>query len=236
MKQSQMPWTLLLVGALTTHVGCAADGAESMQILRNQVPGEGCSIPIAETGDFQGRGKIDVNSTTGYLFTPLIKSFVESNDNTNRIIFVEGADVSIEFTGSNAPTSALTDSLSFRTYISGSLTAGGATALAFDLVTADLLADLQDDVTPDNPVQLLASVTIFGDLDGSTVESNTFKYPVEICDGCLTNVLGSCVGLEASEVGTGGACNLLQDGVLDCCTASDDSLVCPAVVEEEIPL
>jgi hypothetical protein len=234
MKQSHIAWKLLLAGTLSCQVACTADGAESMQIIRNQLPGEGCEISTTESGAYQPRGRIDVSSVNGYRFTPLVKSFavIPENENTLRRIFVEGANVDIVFQGSNQPTlgAGLENSINFRAPFSGSIEAGGSTAFDFDIVTRELLADLVDDVTPESPVQIQASITVVGELDGDGIESNTFKYPVEVCDGCMTNQLGPCLGLsDEVEYSTGGVCNTKQDGALDCCTAEDGSLTCPAV-------
>lgn len=233
MKQSHIAWKLLLAGALTCQVACTADGAESMLIIRNQLPDEGCAVSTGTSGPYQPRGRIDVSSVNGYRFTPLVSSTAEENPPASlRRIFVEGANVDISFQGSNIPTpgAGLENSINFRAPFSGSIEAEGETTFDFEIVTRELLADLVDDVTPDNPVQIMASVTIVGELDGDTIESNTFKYPVEVCDGCMRNVLGPCLGLpEETEISQGGVCNTDQDGALDCCTAEDGSLTCPAI-------
>ena len=231
MKQSQIAWKLLLAAGLTFQLGCTADGADPIQILRNQVPGADCVIPTDSAGAFLSRGIIDVNSTGGYLFTPLVLSDAEANEVAARRFFAEGADVDIEFVGANIPTvsGGLESSISFRTLISGSIDASATSTFAFEIVSPALLADLVDDVTPTNPVQLVASVKLVGNLEGNDVESNTFNYPVEVCSGCLTNVIGACEGLEETDISSGGACNPAQDGITDCCTAPDGSLTCPAV-------
>lgn len=232
MKLSNIPWKLLLAGSLTCQVACTADGAETLQLLRNQLPADGCVVPIDSTGPFQPRGRIDVSSNQGYRFTPLVQNVAIANENSMRRIFVDGANVDIEFVGANAPDPASFQDnyINFRSPFSGSIAAEGLTSFDFDIVSRELLADLASAVTPTSSVQLIASVTIVGDLDGDTVESNTFSYPVEICDGCMRNVLGPCLGLsETLEISGGGACNSNQDGILDCCTAGDGSLTCPAV-------
>ncbi len=241
MKLLNTTWKLLLAGSLTSLIGCTADGAESLLILRNQVPEAvaegGCSVPTTPTPTFRSSGLIDVRSFNGYLFTPLVQNVAEETDNSSRRIFASGANVDISFEGANPPTpsAGLENSVSFRAPLSGSVGAGGLTAFAFEIITRELLADLVDDVTPTNPVLLTANVTIVGELDGDTLESNIFRYPVEVCDGCMRNVLGPCLGLEAENIAVGGACRTNQDGVLDCCTAEDGSLTCPAVPIEIIP-
>ena len=227
MKQSQVTWQIFLAGVLGATGACAADGAESIQILRNQVPGEGCVIPTDTSGLFQPRGRIDVAASSGYLFTPIIQSNVEPSEAAGRWVFVEGANVSLEFVGSNAPGTDFGDLTNFRSLFSGSIEPGGVASFAFDIVPKQLLGMLT--VNVDDPLQVVATIEVTGTLDGSDVTSNTFSYPVEICNGCMTNVLGACEGLEATEISLGGACQTYQDGVVDCCTDAEGALVCPAV-------
>jgi len=236
MKLSNISWKLLLAGSLTCQVACTAEGAESMLLLRNQQPTEGCQISVNPTGAYQPAGRIDVSSAQGYRFTPLIQNLAQSNMNSMKRIFIEGANVDIEFLNANPPTvgAGLENSINFRAPFSGSVESNGFTTFDFTIVTRELLADLADDVTPTNSIQLSANITIVGELDGDSVESNTFKYPVEVCDGCMRNVLGPCLGLdEGLAISQGGVCNTNQDGQLDCCTAADGSLTCPAI---EIPI
>ncbi len=62
-----------------------------------------------------------------------------------------------------------------------------------------------------------------GDLD-----STEFRYPLEICAGCLVAMRGSCP-LEKLE-NPGNACRLSQDNPVDCCLESG-RLRCPAPVK-----
>ena len=190
-------------------------------------------ISTSNTGEFQPRGRIDVAAGSGYLFTPLVQSKAEAADNADRLVFIEGADVKLESVhgDSNGVLSGLDGALiDFRTLFSGSIEPGGFGSFAFDVVHKDVLTALAGTVNPDNPVQILASVSIVGTLDGSDVSSNTFKYPIEVCDGCMTTILGACDAIpEDTDAKQGGVCQPLQDGLLDCCTAGDGTLVCPAV-------
>ena len=69
---------------------------------------------------------------------------------------------------------------------------------------------------------------MFGTKGGGSVESNVFRYPVQVCLGCMVELLGPCDGLDASFVGLdGGECNPLQDERLQCCDGATGQ-VCPA--------
>ncbi len=66
---------------------------------------------------------------------------------------------------------------------------------------------------------------MFGDLDGSDVESDPFIYPVEVCNGCMLIDNGDCAGLGDDFEGAqgGNPCNPLQDVPVDCCTSGGDA-------------
>jgi hypothetical protein len=93
---------------------------------------------------------------------------------------------------------------------------------------APKLAAVTNDPSPSTLLDI--RVQFVGTRAGSEVSSNSFRYPVEVCHGCLTRSLGACTALAAGvEVNTGGVCVLQQDGILDCCTDAAGASVCPAV-------
>jgi len=62
---------------------------------------------------------------------------------------------------------------------------------------------------------------------GTSMTSDPFNYPLDVCDGCLAASVGPCP-LPAAPVNTGNACNPAQDEAVDCCT-DNGVLVCPAI-------
>src|SRR5688572_25789969 len=93
---------LVLFFSAATMIGaCAPDDADvRVLILHNQSSGSGgdCVLEPNESS-FVGFGVIDTNSQLGYVFTPLLKNFSsipEGGSETQRLFFMEGADVSIE--------------------------------------------------------------------------------------------------------------------------------------------
>lgn len=210
--------------------GCT-DAGTSMLIVQNQVPQDGCVIPNSQTSDFRSRGRIDVNADDGYLFTPLVDSLVSetANGQGTRIIAVEGANVDLTFE-SGFDASGIDSSLtSFSEAFSGSIFPGGEASFGFTVVPKPLLDALQSRIAAGDTIQVTAKVKIFGNLDGGDVDSNSFDYPIDVCNGCLQVDNGSCDALPSGfSPSTGGACNTLQDDPIDCCTDAGGALVCPA--------
>ena len=230
---------LVLAGA------CVDNNADSgLVILRNVAPGLGC---IADPGSAEVRtsGIIEDDAVGGYVFTPVVRNDIvafEGENLTAKSIFIGGARVTIDYSDPDLFTAAEqatfdTDGLTkFVVPSSGAIDPnGGMQTFHLEIVPPELLAliapKLAAMTTDPSPSTMLdVRVQFFGTRAGSDVSSNTFRYPVQVCHGCLTNALGPCDTLAPDvEVQTGGECNPAQDGVTDCCLAADSSLVCPAV-------
>lgn len=225
---------------------CVADNADSgLIVLRAATPDSDCRF--APGGDtFMTRGHIQSNAG-GYLIAPEVRNdlaLIEGESVSAKTILVNGARVEIEIIGdlfSDAEKAALAEEglTRFEAPFSGSVEPNGSTAtLPFELVPIPLLrrigarlpAATEEDPFPS--VLLDAQLRIIGTRRGADVESNLFHFPVDVCEDCLVRDLGQCVDLPSGqEVSTGGACQPLQDGVLDCCHGIDpDDLEvnCPA--------
>src|SRR5690349_11768441 len=88
--------TLTAVLALTA---CAETGDEGMIVLNNTAVTDTCSLSGAASQPFIAHGQIWAKSPNGYFLTPLIQSRVtsaDSVDDTQRTIFLTGANVSLE--------------------------------------------------------------------------------------------------------------------------------------------
>jgi hypothetical protein len=207
-------YVLTALTALT--IAACTDAGQSMIILNNQVPGDGCSVEASETGSYLSRGRIHPDSSAGYLFTPVVKSLVVEREGLERRIFLEGADIELEdATGAEVA--------AFGAPISGNILPGGLSSLGFEIVPTAVMDTFGEGL-------LLARIQIYGDLAGGEVTSDVFTYPVEVCRECYEQNLGPCAGLEPGFVGAaaGSTCNPLQDGSIQCCEADDGTLTCPA--------
>jgi hypothetical protein len=108
---------------------------------------------------------------------------------------------------------------------------GGLTDAAFELIPFEL-GDRLRAKAGFRSVVALATFRVLGRLGviGSEVESDPYQLPVTISNGGFVNSLGPCSNVPTTFVPRfGNACNPLQDGIVDCCTAPDNTPVCPAV-------
>lgn len=228
--------TLLIAAALgALAVGCVGHDADAgMRILFNAAPGERCAVDGA-TDTFVSNGTIDSVSRFGYVFTPIVINdlvTVEGELLAPKTIFIEGANVDIAFYDADTFSSSDFDGslLSFSVPSSGSIEPnGGRAAFAFEIVPPDLLTAMSPALlaTPSRVTTLDVRVQMFGTRGGGSITSQQFRYPVQVCAGCLVADLGACAALAPGYMGaTGGTCNPAQDGFLECC---DDFAVCPAM-------
>ncbi len=223
---------------------CVENNADSgFTILRNLAPAEGCVVDPQAT-EFRSSGQIEVAAVRGYYLTPVARNDLAvagSATETQQTVFVEGAQIEIEFYDrdfftAEEQTQFRTDGLTrFTVPTSGSIDPdGGVATFGFEVVPPALLRAI-DAKLPDfvpgaaAPSTLLdVRVQLVGIRAGSSIESNRFRYPVEVCDGCLSDDAGACDALPSDfSGGEGGACNLEQDAVLSCCTEGTVT-ICPA--------
>lgn len=110
----------------------------------------------------------------------------------------------------------------------------GLTSAAFDLVPTASIREIQRKAGAGGAsgrlhAQVVATATVYGDLNGSEVEGLPFDYPVTVCNDCVVNVVGTCAATPKTFMPrAGNPCNPFQDGLVDCCTNGAD-LICPAV-------
>ena len=220
-------------GLLVSALGLSAcvDGGDTIQVLRNQLPQAGCLVPDSATATFMPRGRIESSAAGGYLFTPLIENRAVPNAAADRNVFVDGANVDLKFSDdlfSEAEIKAFNDSglARFKQSFSGSIPAGGLASFAFEVLPKGLLDEIDNRLADGQSTQVVAQVEVLGTLDGGDIESNLFSYPIQVCKGCLIQNLGSCESIISEEINTGGVCQALQDGILDCCTDAEGGLVC----------
>jgi hypothetical protein len=235
------PSLALTAAAILGLVACVGDGDATILILQNQAPSEGCVIPATPSDSYIGAGRIDVSLGVdeGYLLTPVAVNQAETVDgNTiDRTAFVEGIQVDLEFPNDPDLESEFAGDNLIRFEIPYSAPispGGGTTSFIAEIVPDQLLEELVDDVPDDgDSILIIAHVRLVGQLgDGGGFESASFQFPVEVCNGCLIRDLGSCGAIPTDyTIATGGACNIVQDFALDCCTSVGGDTFCPAVRE-----
>lgn len=243
--------SLALTLSLTAlAAACVDNNADSgLVLLRNVAPTDGCVV--STSGEVsQASGAIDLASRVGYVLTPLLRNdlvTIDGESTTSKSIFINGAKVTIEFYDEDLFTAAELETMTtegltrFIAPTSGAIEPnGGLQTYQLEVVPTELFALVApklvataSDPTPSTVLDV--HVQFFGErTSGDSVSSNTFRYPVEVCKGCLTNVVGACESLPSGgEYRAGGFCNPAQDGVTDCCTDPQGGLVCPAAAPPE---
>ena len=216
---------IVLTASLT---GCVAGNADAnVVILHNSAASASCITDADPEGAFNSSGTIDKAGGTGYIFTPIVQNFAIGDQNESlRIAFLAGARVDIHFADdAQEEAFAGVDGLTrFQVPLSGSISPGGTVGLIFEIVPPQVVADLADGDL------MLVDIRIFGEMGGNGFESSNFRYPIEVCEGCTLQNIGSCAQYPSDFMGGGSpnGCNLYQDSYVECCTTGT-SLVCPAV-------
>jgi hypothetical protein len=213
----------LLIGG-----ACTTDAGQSLVILQNALPGDSCDG--ADSAQFISQGVIDVASSGGYTMRPVLQNRAIASAGASRRAQLEGYNVDITYPGSG---SCSTDAslTSFSRLVGVSIEPQSTAILTVELLPAQLIASCS--VSGDDVVDVVAEIQFFGEMDGGDLESTTFRYPVQVCDGCLVEDLGMCADLTGSEsISNGSSCNPYQDYPVTCCTNSSGQEICPA--EQEI--
>lgn len=240
--------------ALVTAVGCADSGDEGFVISHNLASGEDdCILTIG--GLSRSRGQIYLDSPNPYFLTPQFESRVTALDTqvNQRTIALRGARVDLSVAAVTVKTGTTfdvftperIDSLNagftsqlvkFTSLFSAPLPPGGQATASFAVVTEPFLAELKSKVggSAESEIQaeLVARITPFGFMGGGDdeIQGVPFEYPITACNDCIVNVIGACpVPMELAPR-PGNACNMFQDGVVDCCD-SGAGIICPAPIE-----
>jgi hypothetical protein len=217
------------------------------EIVNNQVPSEGCAIPVNESL-YQGQGRLDVSlvqrgSESAFFVFPLLRNNLPgagSGPDTNQITLKSFAiDISLltappaitELINGLEASAATSSLLHYKTPWSGSVGSGGgqvsALVAAFPVeLAARVLGTQVLGLSPS--VWMNLRIRSFGSTTTQDMESDPFDYPVAICAGCLVANVQPCPFTAAPQF-TGNPCNVAQDSPVDCCISGND-LVCPPTV------
>lgn len=227
--------SLSLVGALALGACVDGDADAPMRIIGNVVPASGCVVD-SSSNTFYDDGVIQTDALAGYIFTPSVVNEITLRDGEARgpkTIYVTGARVEIDFYDP-AFDSLVVDAslLRFQVPVAGAIDPGGGkAAFSFEVVPQELVVKIGERLATITDARqrtvLDVRIQMVGTKGGGSVQSNVFRYPVEVCIGCLLYDAGACATLpQGFSARTGGACQTAQDGVTDCC---DNGTTCPAV-------
>lgn len=218
---------------------CAAEnGGEAIFLSKNVAPGMGCTFAAASGEQFTAHGTYSMFAARGYRMYPQMVSQITATDAqaVQRTIQLRGARVDLTFADS-ALSSFPSDLTHFMSLFSAPLPPNGGIADgAFELIPAELgkMVASAKGVTLSSTahvkVEVVAKVSVFGDLAGDEVTSQDFQFPITICNDCVTTNRGNCpLPFDTIVANQANVCNPYQDGTVDCCAANGE-LVCPAVL------
>jgi hypothetical protein len=241
-----------VLGAIALLGGCSGTPPGEFIIVQNQVPAADCTIPPTLGAIYRGHGILDVRLTVdghGYQLYPLLQNNFPppsgQSVDANRIA-LSGFDVDVDLPP-DPPPGQIKDLITmyraaadgspelalvhYGTLTSGSVASGGGnTASSVEAFPSQLAQRIRDmgllSAPNPNRYEVMTSVRARGDNLVGGVRSDAFKYPIELCDGCLLVDQGTCPVAAA----LGNSCAPGQDdGAVGCCTLSG-SVVCPSVV------
>jgi hypothetical protein len=192
-------WDVGIVVSVLGLVACgrllATDAFTALQIVQVQVMTEGdCTVPGAATGVHRTSGVLDLalpqppNQTVGmrYLLPILVANNLaslgggpaeEENNITLSHFTVQLSAANVQWSDA-CPTTFDTPTFSYT------LTPGGATGAAVDLITPAHARCILPYVT-DAHLLVTAKVWAKGRHGGTTIESAPLIYPIDVCKGCL---------------------------------------------------
>jgi hypothetical protein len=258
------------VGLFLSLAACVVDdGPTGLVILQDQLldTGTACTVPGTATPDRRTRGVLDVTvldkNYTGYYLYPLVEnllaSFTGLADSTTTGGVEEKNDILMEsfHVKLDAATSAGT-TLSWDSGCPGEfdvpadsslLVPGGTVSGVVEIIrpcnAAPLFQYLQDQSAAS--LTVTAEVRAKGHLGGGDIESPPFRFPMDVCYGCLQTgysdpiaaqfsfpAVPMCSDLTTNPY-TGDPCNPAQDHIILCCATGVDAqghatgVECPAI-------
>lgn len=236
-------------------VACVNTGDEGMYVLNATAASEGtCSFTGSPDQPFISHGLIQWDSPEAYQLHPLIQSRItgagagsgsSTTDDISRTIQLRGADINLTLkavtitTADQATTTQLNTTLPmFSSLFAGNIPPGGTVNVGVDTIPVGTLKSIasMSGIDPNSTTQrfdaeVVAELTIKGDVNGDSISSSKFIFPINVCSNCIFANAGTCPMKTAPR--TGNACNVYQDGVVDCCldtTVTPNQYLCPGTM------
>jgi hypothetical protein len=252
-------WTAAALGLAAALSGCLVDDEDGkLVILQAQPLSDTCEITTDRTVGLS-QGVIDMAMATDYTLNLLVQN---NMDQITRVRSYQPQDARlnttdvrltraiVEYRALDQVTASFPEQL--RVPLSAPVSAAGTSVFGVEVLTPAMVQDLRTSpefiirgadgqVRPARTsVKLLVNVKVEGEtLDGKSVGSNDFTFPLTVCNGCLVavppdavsvdaGVQPNCLRLDAADIGTAAddLCIAGQDAAVDCriCTlfAVDD--------------
>jgi hypothetical protein len=209
-------WTAAL-GLTAALTGCVVDDEDgALVILQAQPLSDSCEINTSEAISLS-RGVIDMSMGTQYQLNLLVANNMklisgirqyQPQDARLDTTTVRLTRAIIEYRALDQISVSFPEQL--RVPLSSPVSPGGRSAFGVEVLTPAMIQDLRTSpefivrgadgqVRPARTeVKLLVNVKVEGEtLDGKSVGSNEFTFPLTVCNGCLVQVPPDAVSVEA---------------------------------------
>ncbi len=223
--------------ALLAASACV-ENDQSLVIERFVEPSATC---VAEpAGDVRTRGLLDVGvvktfsgATGGYYLFPVVRNGLTTTGREADFINVTGVDISL-----TVPPDLVDDGLDEKqrqAYLNyyvpaagGRIGVGESVAFPADVIPIAHIANWAAKVqagTNALPRPVTIAVRPKGARGGDVLVGAPTIYPLDVCNGCLSDPTIACSTLTAGQVITGG-CRPQQDSQTTCCTTQNQQILC----------
>jgi len=216
------------------HVACSDNAPHNLRI-------EGLELVVKQVNDkcigsenspeeVLTEGVMDLRFAQSYTAFPIINNIMPASESPfvleNHHMYLVGVNLQYTVPPDQGLDALLPDDF---VYTAGFLPVGDETVIVpMDVIPADVVAEIQSEIAADplflqwfNSVRILVHMTIEAQLlDGRTVLSNEYTFPLKVCNGCLLSSppQTSCCPAGGPPV-TGGflyPCRFGNDEPLDC--------------------
>jgi hypothetical protein len=218
---------------------CVSTGDEGMVVVNNAAVEGSCVLTSNPMGAQRGHGTIWTGTDDPYILTPLIQSRISQtmeggSTDPARTIDLRGADIKLtlkavtleDAQGNFSTTHPETMFEPFSVLFSGSLPPSGYASAFVNLIPVSTIRQIAGMAGGQRiDAEVLAEIVVKGELGDDAIQTEPFFYAVNVCNDCVVNNVGACPMIGSPR--TGNACNMFQDGVVDCCETTE-GLVCPA--------
>ncbi len=236
--KKQLVGLVLVSGVLSIGVSACADNETSIFIRQVQTPAASpaCGYTADPSSEYYTMGKLDLAFRTEYVAGLLVGNQLVARGSSEQIrsessrVRLEGSDVRIEKTDGSLIAQYSFPAAGFADAASGTQPGWGmVTTVLVNSETGKALASTFTAGERSATVgRIVAVVKVFGKtLGGQDVQSGEFRFPIEVCYGCLVSFPAgayeptagpppNCMNLGETGTGAEDPCFLGQDTQVDC--------------------
>ncbi len=223
--------------AIAALLGCT-DGGESLALTGNGLlTGYPSCSPRVDDTELLAIGTLDTSVRSTYAMSPTVRNLVESADDEEDQIrnsaFFRRINVKVNVPEDVIPQAEqqnLAPYLKFSVPVAGKIAPNaGITQFYVEAVREEVGDALHQKLNDGDFASISVGVQVVAELKRSEQASNWIEFPIEVCRGCLTNLLSQSCQALPTDYPVVNPCRVGQDEVLSCCEdATNGQPVCPA--------